>query len=60
MGLRKPASTEEFPKMDVNFPNFFSRISFKYELDRGGKVYANHTKPYLRLLYIIGQGGIPN
>ena len=26
----------------------------------GLKVYANHTKPCLRLLYIIGQGDIPN
>ena len=59
MGLRNCASMAGFPKMEVNFHNFFEDFIHVWA-GYGLKVYANHTKPYLRLLYIIGQGDIPN
>ena len=45
MGLRNSASMAGFPKMEVNFHKFFSRISFKYELDRGEKCMQTIPNP---------------
>ena len=43
-----------FPKMEVNFHQFFSRISFKYELDRGEKCMQTIPNPTCALCTLWG------